>query len=219
MSTGFAIHPPYEVFYITSMLFNTKSAVDSLIHLSGILEQLATAPHQPRADLDDNEILNHLQNVILQAGAISKYCFPPGKGREARADTIKLACGVTDASPLKNRELRNSLEHFDERLDEYLADGITGYIFPQYVGPELHPGGVPGHIFRAYYVDIDMFELLGVRYMFGPIANEVMRVNRELRRCSAEGERLWARTPTDGLKSAIGLLQSYSAHARASLQD
>jgi hypothetical protein len=140
----------------------------------------------------EDDVLNHLQNVILQAGSLSKYCFPSRNGHEARANTIKAALGVTDASPLKNRDVRNSLEHFDERLDEYLANGAVGYFFAQYVGPEPAAGGVPSHIFRAYYVNNDTFLLLGVRYHFGPIATELMRVHKELQRCFDDGGRLLA---------------------------
>jgi len=193
VSSGFPIHPPYEVMYIHSMLFNSQVAMDSLMHLSGVLDELAKNPGYRPAGMKDNDVLDHLQNVILQAGSLSKYCFPPRKGHEDRADTIKVALGVTDASPLKNRDLRNALEHFDERLDKYLANGAVGYFFPQYVGPEPKTGGVPSHIFRAYYIDIDTFVLLGVRYHFGLIATEIMRVHKELQRCFDEGGRLSAR--------------------------
>jgi hypothetical protein len=186
---GFPIHPPFEVFYIHSMMFNTTSAVKSLMDVSSILEDIDEAGRLV-GDFSDDKVLSHLQNVIIQAGSISKYCFPPRKGHEKRAQLIREALAVTDASPLQNRDLRNSLEHFDERLDVYLSKHVVGYIFPQYVGSELKRGDVPNHIFRAYYTDIDTFELLGTSYKFSPIAKEIMRVHKELQRCDTEGGRL-----------------------------
>ena len=193
MTKGYPIQPFYEIFYIHSMLFNSASAVQSLMYLSEPLAELAKNRQQPPDDFDDDDVLNHLQNVVLQAGAVSKYCFPPRKGHEARAETIKLALGVSDSSPLANRDLRNAMEHFDERLDEYLSQGVFGHFFPQYVGPEPEPNQVPSHIFRAFYVDNDTFELLGIRYSFNPIATEILRVHKEIRRCFEEGGRLHPR--------------------------
>lgn len=163
MSDGdFNIWPPYEVFYIHSMLFNTASAMKSIHHVSETFEKLPKAKTDDAlADLDQNDILNSLQNIVVQGAAISRYFWPARKGHEARAELLRVACGVTDESALKNRDLRNAIEHFDEKLDQYLADGIVGYIFPQYVGPLPTSGDVPSHIFRAYYIDAGLFELLG----------------------------------------------------------
>jgi len=188
---GFEIWPPHEVFYIHSMLFNTASAMTSLRHLKNLFATLSTeGTRDPLSNLDQDDVLNNLQNVVLQGGAISRYFWPVRKGHERRADLLRKACEIGDDSPLKNRDLRNAIEHFDEKLDSYLADGIAGYIFPQYVGPQLKTGGIRGHIFRAYYIDIGMFELLGHRYEIVPLANEIDRVHRQLERCFENGGRL-----------------------------
>jgi hypothetical protein len=39
---------------------------------------------------------------------------------------------------------------------------------------------VPSHIFRAYYVDLGVFEMLGRRYEIEPLADEVVRVHDQL---------------------------------------
>lgn len=56
------------------------------------------------------------------------------------------------------------MEHFDEKLDDYLRDGIAGDLLSEYVGPLPVPDGVPLHLFRAYYLDAGLFEMLGKRY-------------------------------------------------------
>ena len=90
---------------------------------------------------------------------------------------------------MKNRDLRNEMEHLDENLDAYVSDGIAGYIFPAYIGP-LPEGDVPTHMFRAYYVDAGIFEMLGKRYEIEPIANEIVRVHDRLMFCDTNGGRL-----------------------------
>jgi hypothetical protein len=91
---------------------------------------------------------------------------------------------------LKNRDLRNEIEHFDERLDSYISNGIVGYIFPELVGPLPESDGVPTHIFRAYYIDAGVFEMLGKRYEIEPIAHEILRVHDRLLFADRNGCRL-----------------------------
>lgn len=187
----FKIWPPYEVFYIHSMLFNTASAVRSFERVSEAFQKISEDESADAvASVDDDDILNNLQNIVVQGAALSRYFWPVRKGHGARAELLRTACGVTDENALKSRDLRNAIEHFDEKLDDYLAHGIVGNIFPQYVGPLPPRDGVPKHIFRAYYTDVVVFELLGKQYEIEPIAREITRLHRRLTFCSNNGGRL-----------------------------
>ena len=85
--------------------------------------------------------------------------------------------GLTDESPLKNRKLRNQLEHFDENLDLYLSNKpIVGYILPAYVGGLIESDGVPAHLFRAFYIDVGLFEVLGIRHEVQPLVDELYKI-------------------------------------------
>ena len=75
------------------------------------------------------------------------------------------------------------IEHFDEKLDEYLKEGIAGHILPEYVGLMREPDGVPVHHFRAYYLDTGTFEMLGKRYDVQPIVEELSRIHEVLITC------------------------------------
>ncbi len=185
------IWPPYEIFYIHSMLFNTRSAVNSINSLQkafGTLPQncsFADIEH-----LDRQVILNELQNIVLQGAALSRYFWPVRKGHEARAAHLRDALGMTDGNPLESRSLRNAIEHFDERLDHYLAQGLVGHVFPQFVGPRPKQDGVPGHFFRAYYLDEGIFGMLGDCYEIEPIAKEILRIHEQLEILDKNGGRL-----------------------------
>ena len=175
------IWPPYEAFYIEAMLSNTCSAVASLELLSEAIDRLEQdTSDDPLCNLDVNGLLNELQNFILQAAAISRYFWPARTGHEARAGHLREVLGVGDDNPLRNRDLRNDIEHFDEKLDAYLADGIVGHILPEYVGPLPENNGVPTHMFKAYYLDAGVFEMLGNRYQIQPIADEILRLHNLL---------------------------------------
>jgi hypothetical protein len=80
------IWPPLEVFYIHSMLFNSASAVRSIVRLENIFEKIPTQPANEIIDkLPTKLILNELQNMVTQAGALSRYFWPVRKKYAARA--------------------------------------------------------------------------------------------------------------------------------------
>ena len=173
------IWAPYEAFYIEAMLSNTGSAMASLERVSDVIE----AVERDRFTLDSIDpygLIAELQNIVLQAAALSRYFWPARPGHEGRAAHLRAALDVAETSPLRSRDLRNEIEHFDEKLDAYLAEGIAGYIVPAYVGPLPANDGVPTHMFKAYYLDSGVFEMLGQRYGIQPIAAEIQRLHEVL---------------------------------------
>jgi hypothetical protein len=183
------ISPSHEALYIESMLFNCLSAMSSIHEVADTVEA-AESGTISLEDIDEDAFLNHLQNVVVQGAALSRYFFPVGKGHEARGIQLRAALAVTEASALWSRDLRNSIEHFDERLDDYLSEGPVGHIYPRYVGPALESDGVPRHLFRAYFIDRGIFSLLGKEYQIPPLVDEIGRIGRLLDTCARSGGRL-----------------------------
>lgn len=175
------IWPPFQVFYIQSMLFNSSSAAHSIAWLDSIFSKLPEqVTEEDISRLPTKAILNELQNIVLQSAALSRYFWPVRKGHEARASQLREAFAMDDSCPLSNRDLRNALEHFDERLDHYVAAGIVGYVFPEYVGAKPEGDGVPGHFFRAYFPDTGEFRLLNEEFKIQPLAEELLFVHHHL---------------------------------------
>jgi hypothetical protein len=191
MSEAKTIWPPFEVFYIQSMLFNAKAATASVQQINAILHVVAeNSPDDPVGAIPVHTFLGHLQTLVLHAAALSRYFWPARDQHSWRGVQLRQAFSVDDASPLKSRELRNAIEHFDERLDSYLESDRAGQFIPEYVGPEPESGGVPLHMFRAYFVDSGDFVLLGGRFSMPRIAEEVLRLEAALRYMDANGGRL-----------------------------
>ncbi|WP_082721899.1 hypothetical protein [Burkholderia sp. RF2-non_BP3] len=192
----FFIWTPYQAFYIQSMLFNTTSAFQSCSIAEMIIKKISNGEIDPQETKD--VLLDCLQNIVNQSGAISRYFFPSrdgvkGGGAEQktvhkdRGDFLRKVFDVEDGSPLVNRGLRNSIEHFDERLDLYLQSGMVGYIFPSLILPELEDSDAPHHIFRAYYLKEGIFQVLGERYKIQPIVDEMARIHDLLVRFDGDG--------------------------------
>ncbi len=182
------IFGPYQAFYIQSMLFNCQSAARSIARLDPVFEKL---PHEVTEEylrnLPTHTILNELQNIVVQGAALSRYFWPVRKGHEERGRHLREAFNVNDGNPLQARELRNAIEHFDERLDVYLSSGLVGYIFPEFVGSRPNEDGVAGHFFRAYFVDCGIFRLLDGEYIIEPLMDEILRLSAALQEADSNG--------------------------------
>lgn len=185
------IWPPHHAFYIRSMLFNAESAVRSLAQINAVMHvAVENSPEDPISALPVQYLLSEVHNVVVQAAALSRYFWPVRAAHHWRGDYLRKMFQITEASPLRSRDLRNAIEHFDEQLDLYLENGIVGHILPEYVGPFEEPGDVPVHLFRAYYVDVGVFELLGKRYEIQPLAAAVARVHVQLEKMDSSGGRI-----------------------------
>lgn len=185
------IWPLYEAFYIQSMLFNSTSAVRSIARLHNIFEKLPPQPTEADVDkLPSKVILDELQNMVGQAGALSRYFWPVRKSFKARGVFLREIFSMSEESPLFCRDLRNALEHFDERLDAYFSGDVVGCFFPEYVGAQPVDDGIPAHFFRAYFVDRGAFRLLDEEFLMQPIADELLFIHHNLKLMDREGGRL-----------------------------
>lgn len=63
---------------------------------------------------------------------------------------------------------------------QYLEGGIAGHIFPSLILDKPEVTDVPHHIFRAYYLNDGIYQILGERHNVQPIFDEVMRVHELL---------------------------------------
>jgi hypothetical protein len=186
------IWPTFEVCYIHAMLFNTESALTSVDIVSAVMDQLNQNPDEdPYSFVDVKSFLDHAQNIIVQGAAISRYFWPIRKAHEARGELLRNIFEMVEDNPLKDRDLRNSIEHFDEKLDLYLSNGIVGYFFPEYFGHKLSLDGVPSHVFRVYFTDTGSLCLLGKEYLLQPLADDIYRIHEMLLTFDKNGGRLF----------------------------
>lgn len=184
-SEQYQIWPVYQFMYIESMLVITSSAIDSTEKLKRIYD-----PNLDPNSISKEEILDWIQNIFTQAAALSRYFWTVKKKEKIhknRSAYLRKVFGIKDHSPLKNRDLRNMMEHFDEYLDEFITKPIAGTIIPCHVGIELTDDGVPKHIFRAFYNRLGVFEVMGHRYELQPVVDEIYEVHRKLSKFAESG--------------------------------
>jgi hypothetical protein len=149
------------------------------------------APSSPEWQECALTIVNGVQALVAHAAAVSRY-FWPARNKEphlSRAARLKTTLGVAESSPLRSRDLRNHLEHLDERLDEFCIRLTAGVILPTYVGPQEPEPEVPTYVFRAYYTDVGIFEILGQRFKVQPVLDEIQAIHNRLVHCADHGGR------------------------------
>lgn len=174
------------------MLFSTRSAIASIGDVSSILSEISEGRRGEKGDeVDLDLVLNQIQNIVVQGAVLSRYFWPIKSDHNTRGAQLREAFQISKGSPLQSRNLRNAIEHFDERLDTYLcADSVTGIVLPQYVGESIGFDPVPNHLFRAYFVDTGEFRILDEQYEIPPIAEEITRVHDLLKKSRDSGGRL-----------------------------
>lgn len=177
------MQPPHLAFYIESIRFSSEAAMNSIDYLAEFIKMTNETKGQYEMTRElQTIILDHLQNILTHAAALSRYFWPSKPGKHnvhlKRAETLRAEFGLNDNSPLKNRKLRNQLEHFDENLDNYLwSQPLVGFVLPAYVGGTFENNGIPTHLFRAYFIDTGVFETLGQQYEVQPIVDELCKIH------------------------------------------
>ncbi len=180
------ILPLYHAFYVEAIRPHCSSAMESIDFLAGFIKMSnETNGHYNQTPELERAVLNNLENLISNAASIRRYFWPVRSGKhnlhKERGQTLRAKFGIDEDSPLRDKNLRDFLEHFDEKLDNYLWEKpVTGSVIPFYVGGVPDTRGVPLHVFRAYYIDIGIFESLGTRYEVQPIVDELVKIEKVL---------------------------------------
>lgn len=82
-----------------------------------------TQSEKPKLDALYDKVFFYVQAFLAHAGNISKILWPARvtPASQARATDLHLALQVPANLQLESRDIRNSLEHVDERIDSWLA--------------------------------------------------------------------------------------------------
>ncbi|TCN58729.1 hypothetical protein D0809_10290 [Flavobacterium circumlabens] len=174
-NSEFEIHPFNQAFYSQALLTKTRSILNDVESLNDFWKK------DYYDCKNDDVILDLLENIILSVGGISRFFWPPKSNLyyKNRGEKLREVYNVNDSSILKNRDMRNLLEHFDERLDDFLKEFTTWKVMPKYVGPVFFSSDTTV-FFRAYFYDKSIFKILNVEYEIKPIIAEIRRIHEIL---------------------------------------
>lgn len=163
------IFPPFEAFYIQSIIYAASCSEEAFKRYDAALRDASSA----------ELIVSIVHEALTHAAGVSRFFWPMGRGvlAVARGARLRSAFEVDDASPLKHRRLRNAFEHFDEDLDTFLLTERVGHFFPgSLVGDHHLADDQLGQIFKLVDPDQQICVLLGEKYEFGRMRDEVQRI-------------------------------------------
>jgi len=181
------IWPPYEVFYIESLLTLTGTAISDYEYLDRVIT------NQELFDENPYILIDLAENIINQAATISRYFWPTKpqiKIHRIRGEKLREKLLVDEDNVLKGRTIRNFIEHFDEKLDEFLNKPIAGHFLPKSIVFNSSELDEVTFVFRAYIVNEFIYKTLDREVCIIPIIKEINRIHNLLVDFSTNGGRL-----------------------------
>lgn len=169
------IQPMHMAFYRLSMTYSAERALAAFELYDHLIKQGA----------DASSLIGAVQEAIGHIAALSRYFWPSPAGKKNKQHALRMArgkklrehLGLTDDSPLADRELRNAWEHFDEKLDTYVLSNDAGYFFPTpLMDSHTLADEAVGKIFKLIDVKNECLVLLGKKFFFRPLRDELERV-------------------------------------------
>ena len=163
--------PPYAIaFYQVAVDDALRSAAWSFLTYGDVIESGGSEAQAARL----------LHDALTHSAAVSRFFWPPrGAGRYAteRGEQLRSSYGIDESSALFDRNLRNELEHFDEKLDDWLQSNPVGPIIasPVFADHSIVDDEF-GHTFKIVDTANQIFVILGRKYKFGPISREIARL-------------------------------------------
>lgn len=133
----------YEVATQCQFALNAVKVLNTLLSQPNEVEHEHELTSQPNSN---QEIFRTLHSLLTHASNVSKLLWPaPSQGeskgkfkspRSIRAEELRKFLGLPENNhPLKSRSIRNHLEHFDERLDQWQKNSVRKNFIQDNIGP------------------------------------------------------------------------------------
>lgn len=181
--------------YVSEIKKQCQYALSAIHHLNHSLQQINN--HNPNANSElywhsHSEVFRQVHSFLTHASNVSRMFWPPTPKRKereteanyqlrlskndkvARAIALKKEYQLDDDNPLKDRKLRDHLEHFDERLDHWRNTSINRIIVSDIIGP---PNAIAGpaatDMMRWFDPSRNVFTFRGEEYDLQLIATAI----------------------------------------------
>ena len=142
-----------------------------------------------------NEVFRSLHSLLTHASNVSRLLWPAPqrspKGKSnadyaarvakhrpsVRATALRSAARLPEEHPLKSREIRDHLEHFDERLDRWAETSVGRNMAQDVIGGEnMIPGLADEDMMRWYDPTTHSLRFQGAKYEIRPITDGLLDV-------------------------------------------
>ena len=115
--------PEFEnLIYLQEVKTQCSSVLFALEQFNKRLQEFTQPGKLEDRNTPSSEVFRALHSILTHAANVSRLLFPNRKRDEyaqQRGKKLRDVLGVDDDSPIADRSLRNHLEHYDERLDQW----------------------------------------------------------------------------------------------------
>ncbi|MEP0824819.1 MAG: hypothetical protein HRF40_04980 [Nitrososphaera sp.] len=119
-----------QKYYLNELSAQCQFALDAYADIQR-LSSIIKSESKKHTAKDSRDLFRHLHSLFTHAGNISKLLFNRGKGK-LRSEFLRKTLNIPDTGHLlESRTFRNHLEHYDERLDEWINDWVK-HNYPEY---------------------------------------------------------------------------------------
>ena len=153
--------PRFEQAYLHEIVLQAEYVVLSAQQVNRVLQEEA----------DSALVFRELYALVANVAGVARILWPPWirdpdkrRTAEIRGEHLRQALGIVDNHPLRSRALRDHLEHFDERLDQWSQETGHGGIVDLHIGPTSVIGGdaiARGDFLRVYQPERKVFTFRG----------------------------------------------------------
>ena len=134
--------------------------------------ELAYNNLDPKAKLNTDGVFSSIHSFLSHCAMVSKML-------KAEADSLSIGnvLNVSDSSEIHNRRFRNHLEHYDERLQEWIRKkGVNASIATYNIGPKSM-FAVRGIVHVSHYdPSTEVFTFVDEDLPLRPIREEIVRI-------------------------------------------
>ena len=179
--------------YCQELATQCRFALNAIRQINAALTA-STSRQSPSLDqaLEDNpEVFRGIHSFLTHASNVSRILWPPGprkrneesqpeyKARQRQAKerglVLRAWLGIpNDKHSMKDRTLRDHLEHVDERLDDWQATSSRRMLLQDYIGP---PDGIEGieprDRMRSFDPKTRLFHFRGHRFNIQSLATAI----------------------------------------------
>ena len=141
-------------------------------HFAGI----AHSHIDPKAERGTDLVFSSIHSFLSHAAMVSKMLL--AKSEDPSSKSIGDILGVPVTSLVHNRKFRNHLEHYDERLKQWIKKAVMGKAIGTYnIGPKSMIV-IPNMIFVSHYDPTnDTYTFVDEDFNLGELNTELVKIN------------------------------------------
>ena len=120
-------------------LIRQGAFLSELIFQAGLVSHSHQRLKDSVGDFDSIAVWSSIQSILISSGNISKILWPTGKKYKERGEQLRELLEIGPDSVLESRKFRNTFEHYDERLDDFIKGRKSISYTDLAMNPSLSP--------------------------------------------------------------------------------